>query len=143
VSKFPHVLCKRIKYVLTKELVVPTGIRGYTCSTLDTLLSKDGVLRIRSGNLFDGPSGPTLDTRNFMTGAAVHDALYAFCRSGCLPQTMRKDADNLLYDICRDHGMNRFRAWYVKRGVRRFGHRSASREAINIVIVNPSDFKLG
>ena len=130
-SRYTHIACKRVKYLVTKEFVVDTGIRGFVCSTPYTLLSKDGFLRIRAGNLFDGPSGPTLDTKNFMTGAAVHDALYVFCRRGCLPQSVRLEADELLHAICLDHGMSKFRAWYVKRGVRRFGASSASRERVD------------
>jgi hypothetical protein len=40
-------------------------------------------------------------------------------RNGHLPAGCRDDADQELHRICREDGMNRFRAWYVLLGVRK------------------------
>lgn len=51
---------------------------------------------IRKGYAWDGPSGPTFDTANFMRGAA----------------------DNLLRAMCIEDGMSALRACWVWKGVR-------------------------
>ena len=43
-------------------------------------LDTDGALVIKGGYAWDGPSGPTIDTKNFMRGSLVHDALYQIMR---------------------------------------------------------------
>ena len=82
-------------------------------------LHPDGILHILKGYCWDGPSGPTIDTRSFMRGSLVHDALYQLMREDLLERDYRKAADQLLYDVCIEDGMSRFRAWYVHKGVRR------------------------
>ncbi len=82
-------------------------------------LSPDGTLTIKKGYAWDGPSGPTRDTKFFMRGSMVHDALYQLMRNNLLPSSCREDADQELHRICREDGMNRFRAWYVLLGVRK------------------------
>lgn len=86
---------------------------------------KNGKLTIRKGYAWDGPSGVSIDTANFMRGSLVHDAFYQLIREGHLPNTARLYADELLRKICREDGMWRIRAWYVFKAVRWFA-RSAS-----------------
>lgn len=85
-----------------------------------------GDLTIHKGYAWDGPSGPTIDTKNFMRGSLVHDALYQLLREGKLEpwEEWRTYADDLLREMCRQDGMSRVRAWYVHRAVRLFagGH---------------------
>ena len=80
-----------------------------------------GMMLIKERYAWDGPSGPTFDTRTFMRGSLCHDALYQLIREGSLPKTHRKYADELLRQICIEDGMNKIRAWYVYRAVRIFG----------------------
>jgi hypothetical protein len=83
-------------------------------------LEPDGTLFIRSGYAWDGPSGPTIDTKKtFMRGSVVHDALYQLIRFKKLPPETREQADIALHQICREDGMCKLRAWYVFRSVRR------------------------
>ena len=85
-------------------------------------LSKTGRLFLKKGYAWDGPSGPTIDTRNFMRGSLVHDALYQLMNLGELDDNVyRKRADEILREICLEDGMWPFRAWYVYWGVRLFG----------------------
>lgn len=90
-------------------------------------LATDGTLSIKTGYAWDGPSGPTIDTLNFMRGSIVHDALYQLMRNGKLdPTTHREKADRLLQEHCKEDGMSSIRAWWVYCGVRIFGGSSAS-----------------
>ena len=118
------------KYQLAETYKVKTKIRfNKEISTPDQpvfiTLRKDGVLKIKAGYSWDGPSGPTVDTKNFMRGSLVHDALYQLMRSKKLPLKYRKYADSLLRDICREDGMSKLRSWYVYKAVRWFAGKSA------------------
>lgn len=89
-------------------------------------LNKEGALTIKKGYAWDGPSGPTIDTKTFMRGSLVHDALYQLMRAGHLDYKLhRKLADRLLRRICLQDGMLAFRAWYVYKTVRIFGEKNA------------------
>lgn len=82
-------------------------------------LTTKGEIGIKKGYAWDGPSGPTFDTRDFMRGSLVHDALYQLIRQGYLSKIMWKiQADIELVKICKEDGMSRLRAWYVYRAVR-------------------------
>ena len=89
-------------------------------------LSK-GYLTINKYYAWDGPSGPTWDSENFMRGSLVHDALYQLMREDKIPKTNREYCDKLLKDICLEDGMSKFRAWYVYHAVRAFGRGSVER----------------
>jgi hypothetical protein len=92
-------------------------------------LDTDGLLSIVSGYAWDGPSGPAIDTKNFMRGSLVHDALYQLMRERKLdPETQREPADRILQRICLEDGMSSIRAWWVYTGVR-FGGGPAATEA--------------
>lgn len=85
-------------------------------------LSRNGVIWMREGYAWDGPSGPTVDTRTFMRGSLVHDALYQLIRLSKLDARQhRKPADEVLRQLCIADGMWWFRAWYVHLFVRLFG----------------------
>ena len=81
-------------------------------------LSTDGYLLIRKGYAWDGPSGPTIDTKNFMRGSLVHDALYQLMRNGQLLPATKAKADQVLVEICRADGMSAIRAWWVLKGLK-------------------------
>jgi hypothetical protein len=89
-------------------------------------LSYTGVLTIKKYYAWDGPSGPTIDTRNFMRGSLVHDALYQLMRLSILDYKVhRKRADEILKEICLEDGMSSFRAWYVYQALHLFAEGSA------------------
>lgn len=80
---------------------------------------------INAGYAWDGPSGPTIDTKTFIRASLVHDALYQLMREEKLDRIKyREDADQLLKRICLEDGMNSFRAAYVYKFVRWFGKSS-------------------
>jgi len=84
-------------------------------------LSEDGILDIASGYSWDGPSGPTIDTKNFMRGSLVHDALYQLMRQELLPLSEKNNADDELIRLCKQDGMWGLRQWWVRRGLSWFG----------------------
>ena len=110
------------KYQLTETFTIqldlrpPEDIKHKWCN-----LSTSGQLTITAGYAWDGPSGPTIDTRNFMRGSLVHDVLYQLIRTDYLGASFKGAADDELRHICRLDGMGRLRSWWVYRGVRRFG----------------------
>lgn len=114
------------KYQLVEpyEVKIPiTPDRDATTSLLR--LSKDGTLLILDGYAWDGPSGPAVDTTNFMRGSLVHDALYQLIRLGMLDRHWRTQADEVLRDICIEDGMSKARAWWVHTAVKTFAQRAA------------------
>ena len=96
------------------DIKPPQEITQYKIS-----LSQGGILAVKERYTWDGPSGPTVDTKNFMRGSLVHDALYQLMRLSKLDNKIfRKPADRILRKLCREDGMNPFRAWYVYWAVR-------------------------
>jgi len=84
-------------------------------------LTTAGILTIKCGYSWDGPSGPTINTDNFMRGSLVHDALYELMRKGFLALNEKKNADDELIRLCKEDGMWGIRRWWVYRGLHRFG----------------------
>ena len=90
-------------------------------------LGRDGLLTLRAGYAWDGPSGPALDTRNFMRASLVHDALYQLMRLGLLDHRVhRPRADAILRALCLEDGMSAWRAGLAHHAVRLFGARHAA-----------------
>jgi hypothetical protein len=109
------------KYLLAEDYKVKTDIIGYSVETKFIKLTLVGVLTIKAGYAWDGPSGPTFDTKDFMRGSLVHDCLYQLMREKHLPQSEREFADKELKKICLEDGMPEIRAMYVFAGVNKFG----------------------
>lgn len=127
----------------TKRIVFRSGFKHQTLERITILvaikpkesvrnhfirLTTKGVLTIERGYAWDGPSGPAIATRTFWRGSVVHDALYQLCRENPFLATLgnwRELADNELWRICREDGMWKIRAWYVRKAVRIAGKRAA------------------
>ena len=120
---------KGYKYQLEKTYRVDTNIKrdddAPNISTEFIMLNSGGRLRIKNGYAWDGPSGPTIDTKNFMRGSLAHDALYQLMRQGHLDIKWREQADKELKRICLEDGMSKIRAWYVYKSVRLFAKPAA------------------
>lgn len=89
-------------------------------------LTPGGLLQIRKGYCWDGPSGPAIDTKNFMRGSLLHDALYQLMRENKLPQDCRKIADEVLKLACLEDGMSGIRANWVYWAVQTFARRAST-----------------
>jgi len=128
------------KYRTVKEYRVQTTIKpgaeirssgDYAC------LRSNGLLTIKKGYAWDGPSGPTFDTPSFMRGSLVHDSLYQLMREDILALSWRRDVDELLREHCIEDGMYRWRARYVFWGVSAFGERSAKPRPVPKALTAP------
>lgn len=82
-------------------------------------------IQIKKGYCWDGPSGPTIDTDNFMRGSLFHDAWYQIFREYDYYRRFRNDADKLLRRHCLEDGMSKIRAWGVYHALKVFGRRAA------------------
>ena len=111
----------KYKYQLSEDYSARIRAPQDDIVTPFVVLAKSGDLTVKKNYAWDGPSGPTVDTRNFMRGALEHDALYQLMRLGLLDaQEWRSFADDRLRDVCIEDGMSRFRAFYVHKAVRWF-----------------------
>jgi len=108
------------KYQLKRDYSIDIDIHPDAPIEIEYLgLNLEGKLTIKDGYAWDGPSGPTIDTLNFMRGSLVHDALYQLMREKYLDHDKyRETADRLLQRICMEDGMSTIRAWGVYHGVR-------------------------
>jgi len=101
-------------------------------------LNPSGLLEIKRGYCWDGPSGPTIDTKNFMRGSLVHDVLYQLMRYDHLNRgKFRAVADKILREHCIEDGMGRFRAWIVYHGVQFGGEKASKASSRKKVITAP------
>lgn len=102
--------------------IIPDADINHDFMSLDT----NGLLTVKAGYAYDGPSGPTFDTKNFMRGSLAHDALYQMMGDGVLSaDKWREEADRLLVEICKEDGMSAIRRAWVYAGVRVCGERMA------------------
>lgn len=126
------------KYQLAEDYSIQTTIiptKAIITSFIE--LGITGLLTIKKGYAWDGPSGPTIDSPSFMRGSLVHDALYQLLREECISQHHRETADAMLRDICIEDGMWKWRAHYVYRGVRDFAMGAANAENDKKTITAP------
>lgn len=84
-------------------------------------IHSSGVITAKAGYAWDGPSGPAIDTKNFMRGSLVHDVVCQAIAENALPHLFREQGDKELRRICLEDGMSRLRAWWVFRAVRLAG----------------------
>lgn len=73
-------------------------------------LYKNGTLVILAGYAWDGPSGPTWDTKTAMRGSLLHDALFQLIRMGLLPEASWKQANTEFGKVLEEDGM-----WWLRR----------------------------
>lgn len=113
---------KGYKYQLVEPYVTDIPVKPDSDITSPSgfiKLTAEGCLTIEKGYAWDGPSGPAIDTLNFMRGSLVHDALYQLMREGSLDkEAYREKADRLLQTICREDGMSCICAWGAYKGLR-------------------------
>lgn len=111
------------KYQLAVGIVLYVSIYPEKPIETDYInLTNEGILTIKKGYAWDGATG-AIDSKNFMRGSLVHDALYQLMREGLLDANKHKElADRTLQALCRADGMSKFRAWYVYKAVQLLGN---------------------
>jgi len=126
------------KYQLVEHYHVQTDITPSEDILITYIgLTKTGRLWVRDGYCWDGPSGPAIDTKNFMRGSLIHDALYELMRKGCINQEWRKQADLELKKACIEDGMSKIRAWWVYQAVKTFAKRCTDSDNKRKVLTAP------
>ena len=115
------------KYQLTESYECHISFRPRNPIVTDLItLTTTGVFQIKQGYAWDGPSGPTIDFKNFMRASLIHDATYQLMRESHIPLTYREQSDRELRQNCIADGMWTFKAWVVYKAVQ-FGGRWTSR----------------
>lgn len=129
---------KGYKYQLASNFEVVTRVYPNTLLISEFIrLDIAGVLHIKSGYAWDGPSGPTIDTRSSMRGSLIHDALYQLLREEKLNAGYRRAADQELYRICLEDGMWKWRAKLWLREVSKFAGSAADPKNKKPIITAP------
>ena len=129
---------KGYKYQLAADYVTTTRIRPTAAvETRYVSLTLAGELTVLSGYSWNGPSGPTLDTRNAMRGSLEHDVKYQLIRLGLITSSYKVVADDELKEVLREDGMGRLRAWYWCAGVKAFGRKSTRASSEPVVLSAP------
>jgi hypothetical protein len=114
------------KYQLAEDYRVTIPINGNTIKQGFIKLTTTGILTLQKGYAWDGPSGPAIDTKNFMRPSLVHDALFQLMRKKRLKVEEYFDiANRILRDMCVQDGMWKVRAWWVFHSVSMFGKSAA------------------
>jgi hypothetical protein len=109
------------KYIIDEDCSYPTLVKGYDAEVEGgwVRLEKDGTIHFKSGYSYDGPSGPTKDTKNSMAPALVHDGLYQLTGEDRIPvRRNRKLADKTFRKMLKENGMGWFRRGLWYSGVR-------------------------
>lgn len=119
------------KYKLNKSATLHTGIDVGRKCVLDFLhVYPSGNIHIFSGYCWDGPSGPTIDTKNSIRASLYHDVLYQLIREGVLDPKCRKRADEIFYETCIEDGMNKVRAWSWYKALRLAGGKATQSDVL-------------
>lgn len=83
---------------------------------------KAGRITVAVGYVWDGASGPTIDTPDSVCASLGHDVLYELMRLGLLlPAVYKPIADRWFYDRLITDGMVQYRAYAWFRAVVVFG----------------------
>ena len=123
---------RKYKYNLHSAFEYSADIQVQKPSDLGfVMINANGDLVIKNRYSWDGPSGLTFDTKNFMQGSLVHDALYQLMREEVIDQDQRQRADEILREICFADGMSRIRAWWVYNAVRIGGASAAKPDMLS------------
>ena len=108
---------KGYKYQLAETEVFQTSIHPKAGIITDFIdLSVSGILTVKKGYAWDGPSGPVIDRKTNMRASLAHDALYQLCRRGHLPHRLWRDIDREYSKILKQDG-----TWKITRKIHMAG----------------------
>jgi len=104
------------KYQLEELHAAQTPVVGCTVINDYFQLLPDGKLKIYRGYAWDGPSGPTYDTKSSMSPSLVHDVFCQCMRAGWVSYDKWQNTINEFFrKQCVECGMWEWRAalWYA------------------------------
>ena len=111
------------KYELLETYSIKTSLRPKNrIGNQYVFIDINGYLVLKKGYRWDGPSGPALDTEDFMRGSLVHDGIYQLIREGFLSFWRKIFADRLMAIVNNQDGMHWFRVGYTWLAVTIFGY---------------------
>lgn len=117
------------KYQTTKDYVIRTQVfPSKDIITEYVTLSQHGVLFIRHGYAWDGPSGPSIDTNNWMVPSLIHDSLCQLLSLNLLSEQWIPEVHKEMYRQCLSRGMWKIRAWYSYKAVQAAWTKNMSRK---------------
>ena len=118
---------KGYKYQLASDFRIQTEIKPTSDLVTEFIqLSESGMLCVKQGYAWDGPSGPVIDRSENIRGSLVHDALYQLMRWKLLsPRKFRKEADRFFSELCKEDGLSSTLAQGYYRALRLFGFKAA------------------
>jgi hypothetical protein len=126
------------KYQLVEDETFTTRIFVNEKITTDFIqLRRGGMLTVKSGYAWDGPSGPTIDTRNSLRGSLFHDAAYQLLRQELLPARWREEIDEQFGKFLRQDGMSSIRSYWWVRELKNFGGSAAAPRNVKSVLIAP------
>ena len=105
-----------MKYCLSEKFSIQTPVTGYTIFDPWFELTESGWLFVYRGFCWDGPSGPTFDTKDSLKASLVHDVFCILMRDGRVNYRQWQDIVNAFFmKMCIDDGMPVWRAklWYM------------------------------
>lgn len=130
--KSKYTISKSVHYQLRKiQPIAPIRTRFYS-------LTMNGLLVVKAGYAYDGPSGPTIDTPSTMFCALVHDVMYEMFRKEQLSLDWRGEADEELSEIGKACGANPYRMEIWEWGVDKFAEKHALPENKKIMYEVPA-----
>lgn len=101
------------KYQFTRDYSCYTGIMLPHDIVRDFYtLTADGWCHIKKGYAWDGPSGPTLDTKDSLRASAIHDCYCQAAKDRLIDyDTFSPQYHQVFKDICLEDEMCSPRAW--------------------------------
>lgn|SRR5574344_1145223 len=115
------------KYILAEQFVYKTTVTGYTVNFSWVSLRPDGTIIIAKDYAWDGASGPTIDTKDSMVAALIHDGFYQLMRRKDIPIVAKAAVDKDFYKNLVHNGMFVVRAYVWYLGVKIFAKFAAAR----------------
>jgi len=82
---------------------------------------KGGRIMVKVGYVWDGASGPTIDTPSSVCASLGHDVMYELMRLRLIPDTFKAIADKWFYERLLTDGMLPYRAYAWYKAVCVFG----------------------
>ena len=108
------------KYELT-QCVEVMCLYDFPDAEMTFLRIRNARMYFEPGFLWDGPSGPIVDTVDWMVPSLAHDGLYELMRAGKIPLSFRRNADRQMAVMLKDARMSWIKRVYSYLGVRIMG----------------------